>query len=138
MINLSPASAFVPRYKGALIVVAFSFFFLAIALTGRALGDGMRATDAVLVLIELIFGFAAAIFALRFGREPIKSKLPVITLLTTAVVFHFWLIVVHVGFSTCPFGVAFCAAVSYAYLAILGLMAVLLFLTTPANSSSTG
>lgn len=133
MIELSPESAFVSRYRAALFIVVFSFFFMAIALAGKVLG-GARLIDALPLGVELILGCIGAVFAFRFAREPHRSKIPVISLLVAAIAFHFWLLVGYVDFSNCPFGTIYCTAVFYGYLAILVVMAGLLAMATPRSS----
>ena len=134
MIKLSQNSGFVLRYRAALFVVALSFFFMAIALAGKVLGDTARLVDVLPFVLELVFGCIGVVFASRFGRDPYRFKIPVIALLVAAVAFHFWLMAFYVDFTNCPFGTIFCSTMFYGYLAILALMAVLLAMATPASS----
>jgi hypothetical protein len=64
-------------------------------------------------------------------------KLPIVSLVVAAAAFHLWLILAYVDFRACPFGVTFCTATLYAYLAILAAMATVLAVAKPINSSVT-
>ena len=128
MIELSPTSAFVARYRGALFIVSFSFFFMAIALAAKAIAGRGTAIDVLLPIGEIILAVLAAMLALWFPRRPLKYKPSIVVLLIAAVGLHFWLVVAHIDFSGCPFGSGFCLAVFYAYLLVLAVMAVLLLL----------
>jgi hypothetical protein len=133
--NLSPGSEFVSRFRSGLFVVVLSFFLMAFALTWQAIAHQPRVVDVVAFVVELAFGALGLVFVYRFASEPLRMKLPIVSLLVIGAAFHLWLILDYVDFRACPFGVTFCTATLYGYLAILAAMAVALAAAKPTNSS---
>jgi len=132
--NLSPGSEFVSRLRSGLFVIVLSFFLMAFALTWKAIANEPGLVDVLAFVVELAFGALGLLFVYRFASEPQRMKLPIVSLLVIAAAFHLWLILAYVDFRACPFGVTFCTATLYGYLAILVAMAAVLAAAKPTNS----
>jgi hypothetical protein len=133
--NLSRGSQFVSRFRSGLFVIVLSFFFMAFALSWKAIANEPRMVDVLAFVVELAFGALGLVFVYRFAAEPQRMKLPIVSLLVVAAAFHLWLILAYVDFRACPFGVTFCTATLYGYLAILAALAAVLAAAKPTNSS---
>jgi ribose/xylose/arabinose/galactoside ABC-type transport system permease subunit len=133
--NLSAGSEFVSRFRSGLFVIVLSFFFMAFALTWKAIASEPRIVDVLAFVAELGFGALGLLFVYRFASDPQRMKLPIVSLLVVSAAFHLWLILAYVDFRACPFGATFCTATLYGYLAILVAMAAVLAAAKPTNSS---
>ena len=133
--NLSPGSEFVSRFRSGLFVIVLSFFFMAFALTWKALANEPRIVDILAFVVELAFGASGLLLVYRFASEPQRMKVPIVSLLVVATAFHLWLVLAYVNLRACPFGATFCTATLYGYLALLAIMAAVLAAAKRTNSS---
>jgi hypothetical protein len=125
--NLSSGSLFVSRYAAALSVIVLSMFGMA-AVFGIRASTGPTAENVGIFAVELVLAIAGAVLTYRFIKGPARFKASVVVLLFVLVIFHGWLLFVHVDTAACPWGATSCDISYGVYLAMLLVLAFVLLL----------
>jgi hypothetical protein len=122
-----PAGLFLLRFRSVFVVLVLSFFYMAFALSGKALfANPPRGLDIASFAMELVLGGIGGWLAYRFASNPRRYKIPIIVLLVAAAAFHGWLLLMHYDLRECQFGSFLCGALPYVYIGLLLSMAAVL------------